>query len=328
MNKFLIDLLPYEQDVKILDNTLKERLLSLVSFMVKEIISSIQDFYFKKQLLSFDPHVGENLCQIRACQILDLHLETQQTPSNILLQSVNLKRFENLLRDVDYLVMTKAYEQTCEDRELTIGKYLANLNLNVSISETLHFLTLSHFLTRYRVFNSQENTLIDYSKLIADLGVSKNLSRRLIHLYQKQLSKHSFEYVKKAAITHTSFPLEMINLLQNTDDDGRMNLPCYIIMETLLADLKAKKLPILFVVRHELMTPKRFSTLVYVYDEAKQQFCYQPNPTDNLLTSFCFVIHGISNRDSNQSVTNYSKQFNEIGLERVIMANMASHPQY
>lgn len=323
--KFLLDLLPYTPDVKIFDNDLKYRLLSIISFVLHELIESIEDFYFKNDWSAFDPHVGENLCQIRACQLLDIYFHIKDDPEVKAKMLAEIKSYKEKCDSVEEFLKKENYISKSSDIE-TVQNFLDKLKLNFTISYTVYFLCLSHFLTKFRTFNELENTIIDYPKLLSNLKVSKNIGRRMIHEYQKQLSDYSYDYVEKSALLKGE-NFNLLKALKKIDDDGRSTLPCYIVMNVLLDNLKSRKNNILFVVRHEKNIKKRFTTLLYIYNEIAKCYIFCAKPTEKFLKEPCFIIHGIQDGFT-VNTDNYILKFNDVAIETIIMGNMATHPQY
>jgi hypothetical protein len=322
--KSLIDFLPYDSEVKILESSLKKRILSFILVVLDELVETIQDFYFKKKMTAFDPHVGEGLCQIRACQLLDIYYQTKDEP---LFEdsALKIKKFNEIKKNIKYLLECDDVNNQ-SDENYTVGSYLKQLQLHIPISHNLFFLMLSHFLTKFRKINELENTMINYPKLISYLKLSKNISRRIIHQYQKQLSEYSYYYVEHKALLYKVINIDFLRMLQRFDDDGRYTLPCYIVTKVLLADLKAKKTNILFVVRHDKSL--KFTTLLYSYDIRLEQYVFCTNPTPVVLNSPCFVLHGVSNQECDEETNRYVDKFNNIGANTVITLDSAAHPQH
>lgn len=68
----LVDLLPYSPEALIKDHSFRLRILKLSQFLISMFQEALIEFYINQNLLAFDAHVGENLCQIRACYLLIL----------------------------------------------------------------------------------------------------------------------------------------------------------------------------------------------------------------------------------------------------------------
>ena len=113
---------------------------------------------------------GENLCQIRACQLLEIY-EKELRPYKL----VNFKFYAEkrkvklAIRKVNELISGE-YEADFLAAGGTLLEYLEKNQLNILLSKSTFFLTLSHFLSillyqcpfsrRFAEFN---NTTIDRS---------------------------------------------------------------------------------------------------------------------------------------------------------------------
>lgn len=320
--KKLIDLLPYEPRVKIFEKELEKRILSLIALILQELIESIQDFYLKNKFTAFDPHVGESLCQIRACKLLDIYFESGVSTAVIAEQKEFVTQLQSLLSKTRNL-LDQNHDEVL-DWDTTVASYLNKHQLNILISHDLFFLMISRFLTKFRKINELENTMIDYSKLISSWKVSKNICRRIIHQYQKHLSRYSYEYIERKASQTQVIDSEFLRKLKQEDDDARCTLPCYLVTKVLLADLKEKNANMLFVVRNEHTL--KLTTLFFKYNNIEEKFISCSAPTSDDLKQPCFVLHGIST--SNATEEEYKIIFNKIGVEKIIGLDSASHPQH
>ncbi len=347
--KYLIDLLPYNPDISIRDFELIIRILLFVDLLLREIDESSRSFYVERSLHYFDPHVGDNLCQIRACQILELHLETRYKPDAYLFY-IGIKAAINKKKSL-VAELLDAYENE-RNKKLYYSKYkneklidfLNRHNLNLAMPQSLYFITLCSILTKFRTFNQNEDILIDYELLKDHFKISKNIARRLVHRYQKQLSYISYEYILRHSLPLRTMKIsrKMLELLHHTDDDGRHTLPCYIVMLVLLNRLKTLKIDILIVVRQKRAGQYNFVGLFYEFNPKLNIYHFKNNI--NASNAPCFVIHAISesesltstggrlasqlNLDKNGTLDHYISKLNEIGVTTAIMANMAAHPQH
>lgn len=169
--KYVIELLPYSKNCLLFDLSLRKRVISLLSYLLEEMLIAIDNFY-AKNFLSFDPHVGENLCQIRAVQLSDIN-----NSKNNIVKSIERLSFVSEKETVEIF--------NHEEKECILSSFLNKLQINIEISSVAYYLFLCHFLTKFRTFNLAENTVIDYEKLINEVKISKNLARKVIHEYQK-----------------------------------------------------------------------------------------------------------------------------------------------
>src|SRR5690606_13648894 len=74
-------LLGYSSEHKLTDLQSKIRILNLCHFLTAEIRLTLHAFR-NQQYYKFDAQVGENLCQIRAVHVLDMHINSQYNSVN------------------------------------------------------------------------------------------------------------------------------------------------------------------------------------------------------------------------------------------------------
>lgn len=313
----LLDLLPYKKDILLSEKFLVKRLIVLSQYLLDEITATIHDISVTQNTYSFDPHVGENLCQIRAVQLLDFLTKdkTRYAPELALVQA-KVTRCLSTLKKVEL--------NNIESHE-TLSDLFKALGLIFPIGKHLYTLILMRFLTNFRVCNNLDNMIIDYDEMTTRLGLSKNLCRRFIHHYQKQLSALSCEFVLDISLDISSSMTNLLRLVIHQDEDARTTLPSYLVMKVLMHNLIKQKTNILIVIKH--LTAHKFTNLLYQYDSSTQ--CYQrlSNPDTKTLNSHCLVIHGVTQTQLDLS-TDFLHQFDEIGMLNIIMGNMATHPQY
>lgn len=313
----IIDLLPYKPDVLLTESFLVKRLLKLVNYLFIETVKTIDDLTKTVNTINYDPHVGENLCQIRAVYLLEL-----LSGDNAYLN----KRLELTKTQIAACLDTLTNKQLVEPSEKqTIQALFEELELIFPIPRDLYTLVLMRFLTNFRICNTFDNMIIDYDRMKQDLDISKNLSRRFIHHYQKELSMLSCDFiVSNSSLLGSKFS-NILALVSHTDEDARSTLPCYLVMKVLMSYLLLNKINILVVVKNILTN--KFISLFYTFN--RQQRCHQlvPNPTLKMKREHCFVLHGISSYRSSEA-EKYDDAFECNGLSNIIMSNMATHPQY
>lgn len=325
----LLDLLPYNESTLLNEPKIKYRVLSVIGNMLHTMIESLTTFYKHNDLLFFDPHVGENLCQIRACQTLDIYLQHLSNKDFFdMSYKQEVKIYQDKLQRVEHLLNsdTLGYEH------VRLKQFLLVHDIDVPISTITLFLTLSHFLTKFKSYNDEENTIINYSYIRSNWGISKNLSRRMIHQYQKKISQLSCEFITSRTLDCTSLKMrpEILALLQHTDDDGRHTLPCYVVMAVLMEYLTINKVDILLIVRSEGDTPKVIKPFVFSYSDESKDYHLLNFTTKIQKEQPCFVISCVtsSSLSSPTLAREYTDKIKKIGLLNLIMANMAGHPQY
>ncbi len=324
--KMFIDLLPYKPSIILTCKHTKKRVLQLAYKLLAEVIESIDDFYRARNFSCFDPHVGENLCQIRACQFFAL-LQDYESNQFIVKQSYSKER---QLCKAKLLTLEELSQQEASNNEpINIVDFLESFKLNISLSETTAFLTISHFLTKFRIFNEHENTVIDYSSLIGDWQISKNLARRMVHEYQKYISETSSKFVaaKLPGCQQLDIDPDILRLLNFRDDDGRYTSPNFLATAILLDYLIKFKVSIFLSIRsdagHEiigLLFEVNKKSSGYVLSEVNGKSKHLP----------CIVMSAITKTSIRSQVdkAHFRQYLLNVGLIKTIMLNMAGHPQY
>ncbi len=324
---FFEDLLPYKVNCNLPDLKVKVRVLSLTCFIIEKTIDALTSFYINKNFIMFDPHVGENLCQIRACQILDLfeeYIENEKAIKN------NIETELKTLKDKkDAITKFLNLNPSQYDKVNTLSDLMSMTGMKFKLSWRAYYLFLCYFLTIFRIFNLEENTVINYRSMVNEIGVSKNLARKIIHEYQKKLSEESCNYVERI-LGDAGVEEFKINLFRMVDDDARHTLPCYLTMKILLKKLMQLKSTVLFVVRSCSGGVKSNIYFSYLYSDITKKYEFHLKPIDHNRNLHAFIVHGVtaSPLDSIGAIKKYLNQVRSIGLENLIMANMATHPQY
>jgi hypothetical protein len=325
--KYIIELLPYSRNCLLFDISLRKRVVSLLGYLFEEILVAIDAFHAKK-FLNFDPHVGENLCQIRAVQLMDLSEQLQfsdihESRNRIV---IALRRL-SCVNEKDIAEIFYNKESQCI---LTV--FLEELKINIEISPSTYYLFLCHFLTRFRTFNPSENTIINYKKITDEIKISKNLSRKIIHEYQKKLSLESSQYIEKLA---GSVKIKTTNNIylkktREIDDDGRTVYPCFLVTDIILYKLMEMKSDIFCLIRTNSTSKNKLICMRFIFNEEKRQ--YEFSEKTSLLQNElpAFIVHGITCRKLNteSELNNFINLFKKEGIYQIIMAGMADHPQY
>lgn len=309
--------MPYDNDVFIKNSDFEFRVLSLCEFFYNTLYESLTAFFVEKNLLKFDAHVGENSCQIRAIFLIELSSKYNNTNLNFYKNHVssikkNLEQIKNRIS----IVSTGSYRRSFDKKFVTLNNYLSDLELLYEFSYDIYILCISYFLTKYRGFDKNENIYITY-KLI--LNFPKNIFRKIVHIYQIELSKYSVNYIKNIA---SGFMLrESVNLLVERDDDGRFVLPCFLINKIIMMRLADLKINIAFFVRDVI---EKTYCYIFEYHCQKSRYVYTNNLPLSESKKQSYVIHvtaGLEHRFLKMMIKN-------LQLEYFIDLKMAIHPQY
>src|SRR3990167_5434407 len=120
-----LDLLPQSWSTVLRDSKMIISTLRLLDFILEKLIESQIAFYQTKKYHLFDPHVGENCCQIRAAQLL--FYATHPLKSHIEMQ-----------HQIDYL----------RDRKIWVNNAIRYFSEH---REANHSLTLIEFLKKHEL---------------------------------------------------------------------------------------------------------------------------------------------------------------------------------
>lgn len=329
----LLDFMPYGKHTRLCDYRQNIKVLQLYIHLLKKISVSTHDF-LAQNLSKFDPHIGDNLCQIRACMLLDYY----RTEENNLPSTFNYHDFIHELKSEIFnaeqilashkqnLVLWGKKQYRNPFYNLDINDFFSQLELKILIPEKIFILTLCHFLTDYRMLNTEQNFVINYTRLQKELDLSKDFCRRMTHLYQKQLSILSCEYVSKL-VNQSQLPITTQFIEDNLqyDDDGRCVLPCFLVMPILMERLQQLNIPITLIIKNP-----------FIYQEKCEHLNYQAGPQQYSLYSLSsidpknstgFIIHCISYFQG-KSFCEFKRKIKKYSINDLLLACMASHPQF
>lgn len=325
--KYIIELLPYSRNCLLHDFSLRKRIISLLNYLFEEMLTAINSFS-SRDFLSFDPHVGENLCQIRAVQLMDLREEFLSNNTtdikNVIIAAMRR------LSSISEQEIAEIFNN--EKEPYILSDFLDKLQINIEISLTVYYLFLCYFLTRFRTFNSAENTVIDYRKLIDAVRISKNLARKIIHEYQKKLSLESSLYIEKLVDTIKTGNINRVFLKETCkiDDDGRTVYPCFLVTDIILYKLMAMKLDLFCLIRTDVVSEKKLIGMRFVFNEQKKQYDFSKEEPSLKNESPALIVHGItcSELKTDSELNQFIDFFKGKGIYQIMMAGMADHPQY
>jgi hypothetical protein len=327
--KELIHLFPYSLGAKLDTVSLKLRILNLTEFLLTSLHDSLYQFFIRNDLSYFDPHVGENLCQIRACYLLELQKNTKlnsRAQEEVMIELAQVKAM--ILRVKKIAQDAQAYptlQNSFFGEWMSLNDFLNHLKVNINLSSHFVFLLVSFILTKYRGINAYEDMIIDYPLLMQAVPASKNLCRRLIHLHQKCLSLLSINYVSKMEANQVH--KEVLYLLSHKDDDGRSVLPCYTVTHYLIKKLIAWPMPILLLVRS---AARILPTLSLLFICREGRYYLEQKPLDMSANNACFVVYAATQASlaTPEERSRYQSTYYCHGIESILMASMAVHPQY
>lgn len=314
----MMDLLPQHPHSIIVDpKTCHETLVLLHSLMVL-LIDGLRKFYIEKDYSYFDPHVGENACQIRAYILMLLSKKHNINKANerIHLLSQKINSIENLLK-------TKIVYQI-DGKNLKIIELLHKYNLVSKLYTDEVIVYKSYFLTFFRK-KYDDNFFIDDVFISAYLQISRRMSKRITHQYQVFLSKISCIFIKKLSTDLGFSRSDYANLLAPMYSDGKMVYPCFFYSKVLFLHMIKNKKSILIVINNGAS-----SGMVQMLFEYGNNYgvLVHKNIKNNLEDQTCMVIRCFRNVQLKLTPEELLKKINKFGLYNVLLMNMASHPQF
>lgn len=332
-----LDLLPQKQDSILTDRKNKIQLLLLAKKITALSIEALE-LFIQKKLSSFDAQVGENLCQIRAYKILLLgkKLLSNQVP-HIEEDLENLKvlyeRINPLVFQLEDFKNKKICYNDFLDKKETVISFLSKNELYLALSTDTMFLIFSYFLDIFCIRKDQIPIAMDYDGMPIFLGISKYLSRRITHDYQKKLSQLSSDFIMSLPDETPcleDFRLVMPQLKQISDED-RSVLPCHSVTFTILHNMIYRELPLLIIVERKLKNSEEIDKIVFLFSGNKKKNNFSLANHGKNPSSPCMIIRGEVIYDGAKNIessSSYAQRFFQTGIIEILLQNTAMHPQY
>jgi hypothetical protein len=324
----LLSLFPHLPETLLNSQLKKLNVLKLLKFFLEELLETLFLFNLKK-MNHFDPHVGDTLCQIRAYKNLLLTAKTfvnqgEELKKNYESAKQSVYEFELLIKK------NGKYSKELDESE-KIFDFLLRKNLLFNVDSDLIFLVQEKILTDFSITDKGISKGIDYNKFSQKASISKSLSKRIIHCYQKHLAKYSCYFVLQLMneLPEQRNLKNYLIMFQKTDQDGRMMLPCYEVTKTLFRHLLLNRGMLLLIIDRKSIRETDSFHLFFMSNAERTEFILVNNAVGKRNTP-CFVIKGISLHEGEfiETREEYIGKLIEIGVNNIVMANMACHPQY
>lgn len=335
INEFLNaeKLLPnsHKMRVKELPDALKvittlERLL----FSIQEGLNCLMASKFNK----FDALIGENSCQIRAYLFQYLWQNNQELRDSAYLANIFLSIENALVSTQETIISLKTNKQDLSNNKFTspqgmlLSDFLASNNVLLNLDKKLFIFFICYFLAKYTLVNNQGIHFgINYLKMCTELNFSKTLARRIVHLYQTEISKISYQFIKFLANEISfvkSYYAQAIDSLTFIDDDGRTTLPCFLSMRIIL--------------EHLYLSNGKIKIKIYKQntDHSNKSILYEQSFSATLNHQMQKIIEqkkypSVTFRgvcDENSFKESQFEEYPYNYLEQCILASTANHPQY
>lgn len=324
-----LSLLPQSPKTQMPTHLKFTKVLMLLKFFTTHALQTFNNFYIHKNLCVFDPHVGDTACQIRAYQMILLQSERYKCEQNMVKNKISsLKEILGRLEsDFNFYKKLDTTRQTSFDHYTTLETFIFEKNYHFELTELEMFLIQSFILTKYKTLSKENGPIINYNLLMEDLDVSKHTARCLVHKYQRDISKYSCDFIFSLSDKLPSPPISknILEKLKHSDDEGRTVLPCYWVMQIIVAHMKSFLPNLLFIVER-MHVEKLVDTLFLPFKVTASKIEIQD--ADSIVDSDTyFVVRGVSCH-KNQSKKHFIEHVLKLGLEKVLLLNCASHPQY
>lgn len=339
MNYSVVALTPYFNELPLKTIDERMRVLQLLDFIFKAGEISAKLFILGRYR-DFDAQVSENLCQVRAYQIVSLidsknFLKNKKELDNFLkvIKKAQKKCQEALIELHSLKNKRPSHYTKLIDQAIPLVKILALYNLEVEYSELSYFLTQSYILSNYKLVEDFDISHgINYDKLCHDIKISsKTYLRKIIHCFQRNISKLSCQFIFRLAGMETNLnKLHLLKTLHYKDEIGRYVLPCYevtrIILNHALATRKYVKV-IAIRIFNNIRDEIEFSLQP---DSDGEYYVYSPKGLEENDKEIIVFKGRMSYKEGEDFETKkeYIRRFLRFGFVNIILANMAQHPQY
>lgn len=331
----LSNLLPYTSDTLL--RSLKERMrvLQLLEFLYESTKDAIQS-YLSKQYSDFDAQVSENLCQIRAYQLIHMLDSQDNNRQQLVIFYQNVKdmhaRCDSVLSEYRALTKKRPSQYTKRiDQSETLGQMLQEHELDMELSELLYLLIQKHVLSKYKLVGEYNISKgINYDKMCLDLKISsKTFIRKVVHRLQRNVSENSCRFVFKLfnGIDSNQYHRSLLQSLYFQDEVGRHVLACYEATKVILQHAFQAGKQIKVIITRILDSGNEVVTFFLKPSPIQRRYILSIKevPSEGLVT-----FAGISCCSTCDAETNdeHISRLLEMGFENVILSNMAQHPQY
>ncbi len=317
IGKSILSFLPQSPNAIIRDTNMCCGILKFTYHSVNFLIEALDNFYIKHNYNFFDPHVGENACQIRAYIFLIL---SKKKNIHKITERINfLKKKNNQIIDAINLGINHKIKGKKSSIYNIYIKY--DLYFDISISE--EFLYKSYFLTIFKKIINID-FYIDKEYISKYFNISKYITKKITHEYQITLSEYSYNFIKKASnfygINNTTYPNLFKNLLYN---EGKPVFPCYFYSKIIFNNLLKNKDNL--IIKIEDMNNKK--SILFTNSNESNQLITLTNDTF-LIDKVRMIVICDSESLLMKSPLAIQESLNRLGIYHILLMCMAAHPQY
>jgi hypothetical protein len=237
------------------------------------------------------------------------------------------------MTDLEFYRKIDIRKRDKREKSVSLVNFLREKKYYFDLTEMELYLVISRILTIYKTKNNHTISLIDYKKIQNDLEISEGMAKRYIHAYQKKLSVDSCEFIYDILRELEVKPLseEELKFFELLDDDGRHVLPSYIVIKIILSHLIASSRTLMLIVKR--ISENQIIDEIYlpfVVNQVTKKLIFVKNEKINIPYSPCFFIKGITEykKCKIEPFEKFVNRLLSVGIENVILFNMAVHPQY
>lgn len=318
-----IDLLPQASTAIVRDSHMREQTLKLMHSLTKFTIHALEKFHLHKQYEDFDPHVGETACQIRAYILL---LTSKTTDLDLFHKKRQL--ISTINKNLEH-ALTNLKNTHLPNNQLTIETFLKQNEFYYELNDEEILITTSYFLTEFKEKEPDGSTYINHDKIADHINSPRKLAKKLTRQFQLILAQLSCQKIFQwgQEITYPNEQLNILKKLQLFDDDARSVLPCYYFTKILFHHLLKKALPIIVIITHKNNVSSNQICLLS-YPNLLKSIVPLKNVYKYFYNESSFIIEGETLYNIHEKEKEYLAKINQIGIETILLANMAIHPQY
>lgn len=307
--------------------------LCLNLFFLETLKQSLEEYFIKQNFQAFDAHVGDTCCQIRAYYLF--YLQKNQSikgTAEIIMRIKQINRtIAQIKFDINCYKVTEKKKGGVSIKNTFLESFLSENGYLFDLSEHEFNLTYLYILSKYKKSNINKKTEICYEMLMQDLKVGKDSARRLIHHYQKMVSKFSCFFIFKLLKELPDKPYRegfLISLLKK-DANGRESLPSLQVIKIIHQHMffygGAIVLKIKRKCNQKIVDILHLPFFNLVCKEGRNSDWEDLDDNKNFLVVEGIVVY---ETQSIEPRNDYINRLERLGLRKMFLLNMAAHPQY
>lgn len=314
------DLLPQHRESIVRDTQMQQSIVDLLLFSLNKLIEALKKFNLDEFLVDFDPHVGDTACQIRAYQLYLLAQRDTSLPISSRCQSLEIISHQ--------LSTLTTLQIPLHNHQWTLESFLRDTDCYFTLSEDELFLFRCYILSYLKRSNPSGDIYISYDQVTTESGCSRKISKKFIRHHQIGLAEFSSKSVIDWAKEIYFSDLDILEASHEKDDDNRPVLPCYLFTKVLYEHLQQRKCPVLLIVNHSSHQQREDIPILFQDDHHKGIPIDSESRQAIKQTMPCVVIEGVCQNPYSENTAEFVERINQMGLRDLLLANMASHPQY